>query len=302
MTDRLPDRYNETESLFSGRKACCRMNRTVLWFSKGELAQATSWEINGLGVNDPMDAGLVDRTSGTGDYLFMYFSTACEIYINGKLGLYPANTFILWSPGNRHTFGHSRQDWNHHWIHCNGTTIQSILNSSKIPFNQPILNTHSQSHIKALSALYDEVFSNEKPDWIIMESIFSIWIREIERQISAEFVRRLPGRLLLVKRFIESNFNQAIPLEQMAALSNLSISQFSAQFKNHIGTSPISYLQQVRLHRAMHLLSDRNLTIEQVAQKIGMSDPFYFTRQFKKHFGISPSRFREQDSHAVPLE
>jgi AraC family transcriptional regulator of arabinose operon len=276
------------------------MNRTVLWFPNYELSDGSDWVVNGIGVNDPIDTWLVDRPSGTDDYLFMYFSTPAEIYADGKLQTYPANTFILWSPGSRHTFGNNAQAWNHHWLHCNGTVLQSILSTCRIPYNQPIFCLYPHHHIRALNALYEEICANEQPDWVIIGAILTIWIRELERQMdkSDESAARLPGRLLTVKRYIESNFEQTIPLEKMAAMANLSVSQFSAQFNLHVGLSPISYLKQVRLQRAMHLLQDRNLNVEQIAAQIGINDPFYFSRQFKNQFGYSPTHYRNNGFNA----
>ena len=49
----------------------------------------------------------------------------------------------------------------------------------------------------------------------------------------------------------------------------------------------------MRMERAVVLLKDDTLTVAEVSYKIGIEDPFYFSKSFKSYFGISPSQFRK---------
>ncbi len=56
--------------------------------------------------------------------------------------------------------------------------------------------------------------------------------------------------------------------------------------------TPNDYLKQTRMNLAAELLKDDNLTIAQVAYKVGIDDPYYFSKAFKSYFGIAPSKYR----------
>ncbi|RXZ84678.1 AraC family transcriptional regulator [Paenibacillaceae bacterium] len=63
-------------------------------------------------------------------------------------------------------------------------------------------------------------------------------------------------------------------------------------FKKYSGTSINHYVQQLRLQRAEYLLLGTSRSIKDIAQEVGYSDPFYFSRLFKKNYGIAPQQYR----------
>ena len=86
--------------------------------------------------------------------------------------------------------------------------------------------------------------------------------------------------------------------------SNLSIDQFAEKMgygrttfykkvKKLTGQTPNDYIKSMRMERAVVLLKDDTLTVAEVSYKIGIEDPFYFSKSFKSYFGISPSQFRK---------
>lgn len=80
------------------------------------------------------------------------------------------------------------------------------------------------------------------------------------------------------------------------------MSQFSLEFKRHFGTSPVDYVLSQRLKQATYFLRDHNLTISEVALKVGFRDPFHFSRLFKKYHGISPLLYRRTVSNASMVQ
>ena len=66
-------------------------------------------------------------------------------------------------------------------------------------------------------------------------------------------------------------------------------------FKKSMGISMMNYLTMLRLENARALLSGRpELSIRSIAQEVGYSDEFYFSRSFKKYYGVSPSQVRRE--------
>ena len=60
-----------------------------------------------------------------------------------------------------------------------------------------------------------------------------------------------------------------------------------------MGKSPQAYLIEARVRRAEELLSDTSLPVSAIAEAVGVKSPYYFSRFFKKHTGLSPLDYRK---------
>ncbi len=83
-----------------------------------------------------------------------------------------------------------------------------------------------------------------------------------------------------------------LALADLAHASGLSINQLTRCFRDEFGQSPIQYVLHLRLERARDLLRQSALGIKQIAHQAGFRDQGYFTRQFTRAVGTSPSVFR----------
>ncbi len=89
-------------------------------------------------------------------------------------------------------------------------------------------------------------------------------------------------------------------VEHMAALAGLSVPHFFRCFRKATGTTPISYLRQERISQAKRRLLESRDSIKEIAEQAGYSDPFYFSRDFRQHTGMSPAQFRRRELGTVP--
>lgn len=78
----------------------------------------------------------------------------------------------------------------------------------------------------------------------------------------------------------------------MAACLNLSTSYFTRLFKETTGLSPYQYVIQCRVECARHLLCDLNLTVAEVAQRVGFTDQSHLHHHFKRSLGVTPAYLR----------
>jgi AraC-like DNA-binding protein len=97
-------------------------------------------------------------------------------------------------------------------------------------------------------------------------------------------------RIQRVVAFMHEKPDGRLTLAAMARIAGLSSSRFRHKFKSEIGVTPTTYLQMLRLHKARKLLASSNLTVKEVKASIGITSDSYFTHQFKRAFGIPPSR------------
>ena len=91
--------------------------------------------------------------------------------------------------------------------------------------------------------------------------------------------------------YIYSNYNKNITLEDVAKHVYISPYYFSHGFKEYIGISFVEYLKRVRIEEAKKLLLTTDMSIRKICNRVGYSDPNYFSRVFKSVMGVSPSSF-----------
>ena len=104
-------------------------------------------------------------------------------------------------------------------------------------------------------------------------------------------------RLKKVFDYVETNYQFDISIAQMADLCNVSYSYFSRFFKGIMRKNFSEYLNYVRITAAERLLASTDLTITEIALKVGYSTTSYFIRQFKLYKNISPKQFQSYVSH-----
>ncbi|MBC2603138.1 AraC family transcriptional regulator [Puniceicoccus vermicola] len=91
---------------------------------------------------------------------------------------------------------------------------------------------------------------------------------------------------------IRRNPASTYSVEEMARSCGLSVSRFSRRFRDLVGLPPNQFMVQERLRTAEMLLLGGNESIEHIAERLGYRDVYFFSRQFRRHRGVSPSRFR----------
>lgn len=92
--------------------------------------------------------------------------------------------------------------------------------------------------------------------------------------------------------FMDLHSNKHLSLEQIAEHVNLSPNYFHRRFCETMELTPHKYMETRRMNSARHLLLTTNLSIQKIAEELGFKSPFYFSRTFRKCFGVSPRHMR----------
>lgn len=95
--------------------------------------------------------------------------------------------------------------------------------------------------------------------------------------------------------FMGKHYRENISVATLAQQSNLSVRSFSRAWKRLFNISPGQYLIQRRLDAARLLLGEPGeRSVKEVSGQVGIDDPLYFSRLFKKHLGLSPQAYRRE--------
>jgi AraC family transcriptional regulator of arabinose operon len=98
---------------------------------------------------------------------------------------------------------------------------------------------------------------------------------------------------LMMKRFAED-----LTAASLARECHLSVSRFSHLFQETTGTSPLRYLESLRIWKAQELLIGTSRSIKEIGLAVGFADPLYFSKVFRRNLGTGPRAFRKESRQA----
>lgn len=211
----------------------------------------------------------------------------------------PTDTFYMWAPGETQFYGNEEQGFTHSWLHCEGTSVSQHYKRAYKHGPRPIKMRSPHSFMLFLDGLREEIFNNKVVDDVIAGNLLTNWMRDLMRHTD-QLPPALPERLRIVRDFINEHYTEAITLSHLAHLANWSVPHFSEEFRRHIGESPIDYMIRLRLHHASYLLQDVNLSITEIATRVGYDNLYHFSKIFKQRFHLSPKKFREKIQSGIP--
>ncbi|WP_276356695.1 helix-turn-helix transcriptional regulator [Cohnella caldifontis] len=123
--------------------------------------------------------------------------------------------------------------------------------------------------------------------------LISLYLDEIPGGFEAIDPTQELKKIDTVLQYIDEHLAENITVEELARQVYLHPNYFIVFFKAMMGSSPIQYVNQRRMEMAKGLLLRPENNVSDVASRVGMQI-YYFSRMFKAHTGLTPSRFRKQ--------
>ena len=99
--------------------------------------------------------------------------------------------------------------------------------------------------------------------------------------------------ILELKNYIEQNIDKPITLDELAARVNFNKTYLVKRFKTLFEVSPIKFVLNMRIEKAKQMLISENLSIQEIAEKVGFNSLHYFSSVFKQIEGVAPTEYRK---------
>jgi AraC family transcriptional regulator len=178
------------------------------------------------------------------------------------------------------------------------STIEFIEsgNETEDPLLQQIglaLKVEIDKRMDASSSLYAESLANALSAHLLRH--YMVWkpiLRDAAGTHSASTMRR-------VIEYIHDNLEAHLTLAELSFIADMSTYHFARTFKQVTGMAPHQYVLNARIERAKSLLLQGNLSIAEIASKVGFFDQSHFTRYFKRLVGVTPQILFRQNSKNV---
>lgn len=197
-------------------------------------------------------------------------------------------------------FQHSSENlWTLKWVHFYGSNMQQIYEKYTSRGGKPVF---SPEHLYPFLNILDDIYSiSSSEDYIRdmrlsekLSCLLTLLMQESWPADSAPDDGSKKHSLQLVKSYLEQHFREQITLDELAAKFYINKFYLTRIFKAQFGISIQSYLAEIRVTHAKHLLRFSGLSVQQVGGECGIGEPAYFSRVFKKIEGISPNEYKKQ--------
>ncbi|WP_223068568.1 AraC family transcriptional regulator [Paenibacillus caui] len=194
--------------------------------------------------------------------------------------------------------------WRYRWLAFSGKGAQQLAAEAGFSATSPIMHAADNDNSPIPEALRSTlaVFREQK-EGAQLASLGYLYLIMAEAKHSllsgtnaADGEARVQRVVKQMIHYMTSQYAYPISIEDMCSGLGYNRAYLSRVFKKGTGLSPVTYLLKLRIDKARHLLRDRpDLSTQQIAASVGLTDPLYFSRQFKRFYGESPSQYR----HAV---
>jgi AraC-like DNA-binding protein len=205
-------------------------------------------------------------------------------------------------PGELISYASDLQDpWLYRWIGFKGNRADEILASIGITVNHPIADSRKQRQVPVQFHRIEQILRNGQPSGDLQASgilrliLAALMDTEAAPTPSphAEPTSEINAQIEHAIRWLTLQYSRPISIHHLSQTLGYHRTHFSKMFKLQTGLSPINFLHKIRMERAKLLLLE-SLTVEQVASSVGFSDSLYFSKQFRKWSGESPTEYRKQ--------
>ncbi|WJH34454.1 AraC family transcriptional regulator [Paenibacillus sp. CC-CFT747] len=181
------------------------------------------------------------------------------------------------------------------WLAINGPQVPQILEALGLKRNKTYLKGVVVPEIRAvLKQLLAQISKSEAYSFMLQSLLFLL-LDKLTSTLSFEPAGS-SSRHDWVSRsmeYMEQHFTEPLSVEQLAQMAGIQRSYFSTAFKERTGMSPAQYLRHLRMEMGVQLLKTTKLSVTEVALSTGYPELFAFSRAFKRHYGISPSEYRD---------
>jgi len=106
----------------------------------------------------------------------------------------------------------------------------------------------------------------------------------------------MPQNLIQIMEYVKGHIIQKISITDMAEIGQCSISTVIRLFRRHFSASPIQWLLQFRISQAAALLGSTQLHVGEIGRRVGIDDPYYFSKLFKRFNGKTAKNYRSRNA------
>ena len=234
-------------------------------------------------------------------------------FVTGGKGLFrdkpvEKGTLFLVISGEPQNMSVESCDFEQYWINFRGDGANRLLTEHGIAVRSHILPIcRDKTAFDFIVSLFESVFPHCENDTAAQYKHSNAYLMGLLFQIfsvcdsvkNAELVSS-ESYSATVCSYIGSRYTEKLTVELLSAVVGLSSKHLIRIFKKHTGKTLMQYVEETRIDNAAVLLRSTNISIGEIANASGYEDALYFSKVFRKRFGVSPSEYRKKHTVNLP--
>ena len=208
-----------------------------------------------------------------------------------KLSIPPYSAIFL-PAGCPHEYYPESDVWDIRWVVPCGSAVDALLSEFGMTSPQiyPLKDIKTLDHHfrKMHEALIgDQLYGNHRAAGYLYDFLI-----EFNRLITATQSSYASPAVVRAIDYINTNYKRPITMEELCEVSGVSKQHLCRLFRSALSARPMEYIAKKRIQAAKQLLSETDMSVEEIAEETGFCTGSYFTKLFKRYEGLTPSQFR----------
>lgn len=219
----------------------------------------------------------------------------------GQHRIQPGCAFLLF-PGEWHRYRPDpKTGWREYWVGFDGRYAHELMQRS-FQVQSPVFRVAQQDVVTEIMRSIPELMQAGDAGY---QQIMAARTLEVLARIripppATDDAATLERKIQLARMDLLAHATDAYDLEALARRLGMSYSGFRSRFRERTGSSPRQFQLQIRINRARALLTQTDLPVAEIAEQMGFSSLYYFSRFFKQKTGVSPSEHRNKTTSRIP--
>ena len=231
-------------------------------------------------------------------YLIHYIHRGKGIFKVGgnEFELKRGEGFVIWPHLLSYYQADQNNPWHYSWIGFTGLKAEDYLREAGITEDKPFFKAQNPEQISAIFNEMTETGNLKKSKEIKLMGLLYLFFSEIIENSNHQLKNNTDLKQEYLKNavnYIDRNYSRPdLKISDIASYLNLNRSYLWQLFNDLLNKSPQQYLIEFRMEKAALLLENYKLKVKSAALSVGYTDPFNFSKIFKKVMGCSPSLYK----------
>jgi AraC-like DNA-binding protein/uncharacterized RmlC-like cupin family protein len=240
-----------------------------------------------------------ERLEGSDAHIFIYCSEGeGSVELFGDRTIHVTRQHLVVIPaGIPHRYEASSSDpWSIYWFHLQGEHAAQLIAMYELAAGALLLPVSGfAKFVEWFNHIY-EMLANKAyslPNHVHVSQTMRYLLSSIGISMFTSTPNKKGERYLEAAiRYMTDHLADSIKLPELAAHTGVSKQHLIHIFNQKTGVPPVEYFLRMKMQQAGQLLDLTDLNIKEISNTLGISDPYYFSRLFKKIMGYSPTEYR----------
>ncbi|MDU0352767.1 AraC family transcriptional regulator [Paraglaciecola aquimarina] len=267
-----------------------------------QLAVVNTLFVTHIGSFPSAPAHRVERPQGCIQSILIYCIKGTGwLKINNIKWQIEPGQIILIPAGIEHAYGsNDAQPWSIFWVHFAGVESLPILRSIVRENNRYLVNVSGTTQIKqAFEQLYACIDHHYSDAGLILMSakllhlLGLIKLNQRMLPFGGNTEKCTSSMIRDSISYMEQHLHTTLTINELAKRAEVSVPHYCKSFKQVTNRSPVAYFTRLKVRKACDYLYQSTLTVKAIGELLAYTDPYYFSRVFKKFQGCSPENYRK---------